>query len=84
MSVKMLVAGNIEVELHPTKIKWGIGILQSKTVQFQEIEQIRYAPCVATVFTKEGEQHHFSFSSSEELEQFRWDVAKTAISLHQA
>jgi hypothetical protein len=77
--MKTVTAGNVEVELHPSKMKWGTGLVQSKSVHFVEIEQIRYAPNVATVFTKQGEQHHFSFSNPEELEQFRWETARTAI-----
>ena len=77
--MKTLIANNVEVELHSNKIRWGTGVFQSKSVEFDDIERIRYAPNVATMFTKDGEQHHFSFSTQEELETFRWDLAQVAI-----
>ena len=72
-------AGNLEVEIHRTKLRWSTGILQSKTVDYDAITRILYTSNAATIFTNDGEQHHFSFSSPDEMEQFRWEAARNAI-----
>lgn len=77
--MKTVIANNMEVEFHPSRIRWGAGVFQTKSVEYSDIERVRYSPNVATIFTKAGEQHHFSFSTQEELETFRWDLAQVAI-----